>query len=80
MTKKLTITVSAEVYEGLYRKVGRRHISRFLERLARPHLIEGDIEAAYRTLAADSQREAEAGDWSEALIGDTAGTEPDVSR
>ena len=32
MTKKLTITVSDEVYEGLHRRIGRRKISRFIRR------------------------------------------------
>ena len=70
MAKKLTITVSEEVYAGLYRVVGRRRIGRFLEDLARPHLLDRDLEAAYREMAADEQREAEALQWSESLIGD----------
>ena len=70
MAKKLTITVSEEVYAGLYRVVGRRRIGRFLEDLARPHLLDRDLEAAYREMAADEQREAEALEWSESLIGD----------
>jgi len=36
MQKKFTITVDAEVYEGLHAVVGRRRISRFLNNLARP--------------------------------------------
>jgi predicted CopG family antitoxin len=56
MTRKLTITVSEDVYEGLHRHVGRRRISQFLERLARPHVLSQDIEAAYRDMAADEER------------------------
>jgi predicted CopG family antitoxin len=70
MSRKLTITLHDEVYEGLHRKIGRRHISRFLETLARPHLIQPELEAAYRAMAADEEREREALEWSEALIGD----------
>ena len=70
MTKKLTITVSREVYEGLHRRVGRRRISRFLETLARPHVVRADLAASYREMAADEAREAEAMEWSESLIGD----------
>jgi predicted CopG family antitoxin len=70
--KKLTITVEDEIYEGLYRKVGPRRISRFLESLARPHVIEDDLEAAYREMASDEIREAEAEEWSENLLGDVA--------
>mgnify|MGYP001095598165 CR=1 FL=1 len=70
MLKKLTITVSEELYAGLHRQVGRRRISRFLEELARPHLLERDMRAAYREMAADEAREAEAQDWAESLVGD----------
>ena len=60
MSKKLTISVSDEVYEGLHRKVGRRRISQFLEELARPHVLLEDIETACRDMAADEDREQEA--------------------
>ena len=72
MTKKLTITIDDEVYEGLYRRVGRRRISRFLESLARPHVVGEDLQAAYRAMAADEVREREAAEWSENLAGDVA--------
>lgn len=71
MSKKLTITVSDEVYEGLHRQIGRRRISRFLDQLARPHLINEDLRRAYEEMAADRQREKEAAEWADALIGDT---------
>jgi len=70
--KKLTITVDDAVYEGLYRKIGRRRISRFLEALARPHVIEADLEKAYAAMAEDEAREAQALEWSENLIDDLA--------
>lgn len=70
MPKKLTITVADEVYEGLHRSIGRRRISRFLETLARPHLLPPELETAYREMAADEQREREALEWSEAVVGD----------
>jgi predicted CopG family antitoxin len=79
MNRKLTISVSEEVYEGLYRTVGRRRISQFLEKLARPHVLSQDIEAAYRDMAADRAREHEALAWSEGLISDV-GSEPEVAR
>ncbi|MCZ7587943.1 MAG: hypothetical protein M5U27_03595 [Gaiella sp.] len=72
MTKKLTITIDDEVYEGLHRKVGRRRISRFLETLARPHVLDDELEDAYRTMAEDEQREAEADAWAEATVGDVS--------
>jgi len=72
MSRKLTITVDEEVYEGLYRRIGPRRISRFLESLARPHVIDGDLEAAYRAMAADEERERGATEWSESLVSDIA--------
>jgi predicted CopG family antitoxin len=70
--KKLTITVEDEIYEGLYRRIGPRRISRFLESLARPHVIDDVLEAAYQEMATDEIREAEAEEWSEGLLSDTA--------
>ena len=70
--KKLTITVDNDVYRGLKKKVGPRKISRFLNDLARPHVVEDDLLAAYRDMAADRTREAEAKDWIEGLIEDAA--------
>ena len=72
MTKKLTITIADEVYEGLYRRVGPRRISRFLEQLVRPHVIDQDLEDGYRAMAEDEGREQEAEQWSEATLGDVA--------
>ena len=50
--------------------VGRRKISRFLEDLARPHVLNRNLEAAYREMSAEEGRESEALEWSESLIGD----------
>ncbi len=36
----------------------------------RPHVIGTDLEAAYREMAQDETREAEAVEWAEATIGD----------
>jgi uncharacterized protein (DUF1778 family) len=58
MPKKLTITVSNDVYDGLYRHVGPRRIGRFLEELARPHVTSMDLERAYRDAAQDEVAEA----------------------
>jgi predicted CopG family antitoxin len=77
MTKKLTITVSDEVYEGLRRRIGPRRISRFIDELARRHVLEkpatfrGSLADAYRAMAADEEAEREAHDWTERLIGET---------
>ena len=72
MQKKLTITIDEEVYKGLHAVIGRGRISRFLENLARPHVVSPDLEAAYQEMAGDEVREAEADEWAEGLIGDIA--------
>ncbi len=72
MQKKLTITIDEEVYRGLHAVVGRGRISRFLEDLARPHVVARELDSAYREMAADAVREAEAEAWGEGLIGDAS--------
>ncbi|MCC6730556.1 MAG: hypothetical protein IT208_14570 [Chthonomonadales bacterium] len=37
---------------------------------ARPYVVDADIETGYRMMAEDREREAEAMEWAEALIGD----------
>ena len=70
--RKLTITVDEEVYEGLHRVLGRGQISRFLNDLARPHVVQDELEEAYREMAADEEREREALEINEGVIGDVA--------
>ena len=70
--KKLTITVSEEVYVGLPYKIGQGGIGRFLESLARPHVVDAELDEAYRTMALDEQAEAEAEEWADSLLGDVA--------
>ena len=72
MQKKLTISIDSDVYDGLRARIGPRRISRFLNDLARPHVTAGGLEAGYAAMAADEAREADAMEWSEALIGDVA--------
>ena len=72
MSKKLTITVEDEVYEGLHSVIGRRRISRFLNDLARPPVLPGDLAEGYKAMAADEERERDATEWVENLTGDIA--------
>ncbi len=74
MRKRLTITVDADVYHGLHSVIGRRHISRFLNDLARPLVVGADRTIGYAAMAADEAREAEATAWIEALVTDVAST------
>lgn len=71
MHRKLTITVADDVYRGLHEKVGRGNISGFIEELVRPHVVSADeLDAAYRAMAADEQREREALEWIETFPDD----------
>ena len=70
MQKKLTISIDEQVYEGLYAVVGRRRISRFIEDLVRPHVLYQELDDAYRQMAQDEEREAEALEWADAMVGD----------
>ncbi len=70
MRKKLTITIDEEVYAGLHQIIGRRRISRFVETLVRPHVLQPDLEQAYEDMAHDEKREAEALEWAENTVGD----------
>ena len=72
MRKKLTITVDEKVYAGLYRVIGRRKISQFIESLVSPHVLQKNLESGYREMAADEDREAEAIEWAEATVTDVA--------
>jgi predicted CopG family antitoxin len=76
MRRKLTITLNEEVYLGLHRHIGKRKISQFIEDLTRPHVIDADLELAYKEMAADEERERQAVEWVEGVVGDVAADEP----
>jgi hypothetical protein len=65
MKKKLTITVSEDVYDGLYKVIGHRRIGEFLESLARPHVVAEGFDEVYAAMAADEERERQALQWAE---------------
>ncbi|HMA51921.1 MAG TPA: hypothetical protein VKP60_19315 [Magnetospirillaceae bacterium] len=68
----MTITLDEAVYDGLYRTVGKRRMSQFIEDLVRPHVLDSALDDGYRAMASDKEREAEATDWCNALAGDMA--------
>lgn len=70
MHKRMTITLDEEVYDGLYRTIGKRRMSQFIEDLLRPHVLNTALDDGYRAMAADKAREAEALEWSNALAAD----------
>lgn len=72
MHKRMTITLDEAVYEGLYRTVGKRRMSQFIEDLVRPHVMDTSLDDGYRAMAADKGRETEAREWSNALARDMA--------
>ena len=72
MHKKMTISLDETVYEGLYRTVGRRHMSQYIEDLLRPHVLDTALDDGYKAMAADQERETEAQAWCNALVADMA--------
>lgn len=70
MHKKLTITLDEDVYNGLYRKVGQRKISQFIEDLVRPYVENTDLDSAYHQMSEDTERENEALIWIEGTLED----------
>ena len=72
MHRKMTITLDEDVYEGLYRTVGKRRMSQFIEDLVRPYVLDVAMDEGYQAMAADKDREAEAMEWSNAMMADMA--------
>ena len=72
MHKRMTITLDEAVYEGLYRTIGKRHMSQFIEDLVRPHVMNTSLDEGYRAMASDQARESEAQEWCNALAKDMA--------
>jgi len=70
MHRRMTITLDEAVYEGLYRMVGKRRMSQFIEDLLRPHVLDTSLDDGYRAMAADKAREDEAMEWCNALARD----------
>ena len=70
MHRRMAVTLDDEVCEGLYRRVGKRRMSQFIEDLVRPHVSDTSMDEGYRAMAADRRRESEALEWSNALMGD----------
>lgn len=70
MHKKMTITLDEAVYDGLYRTIGKRRMSQFIEDLLRPHVMDTALDDGYWAMAADKEREADATAWCNALARD----------
>lgn len=76
MRKKITITLDAAVYDWLYRTIGKRKMSQFIEDLLRPHVLDTSMDAGYKAMAADQVRESEAMEWVNALAGEMDNERP----
>ena len=72
MHKKMTISLDETVYDGLYRTVGRRHMSQYIEGLLRPHVLDTALDDGYKAISSDQERETEAQAWCNALLADMA--------
>ena len=72
MHKRMTITLDEAVYDGLYRLIGKRRISQFIEELVKPHVVDTALDEGYRAMAADRAREVEAQEWCNTLARDMA--------
>jgi predicted CopG family antitoxin len=70
--KQLTLTVEDDIYSKLNSLAGEADVSDFVMQIIKPYLRKVELEAAYREMAQDEAREAEALEWSESLIGDIA--------
>ncbi|AFD20145.1 MAG: hypothetical protein AB8U78_02725 [Rickettsia slovaca] len=68
MQKKLTITIDEAVYYRLYSVIGERKISKFIEQLVKPYVINEKLGAAYKAMAQDTKAEEKANEWVEGLI------------
>ncbi len=71
MHKRMTIMLDEDVYDGLYRLVGKRRISQFVSDVLRPHVSDQSLDDGYRAMAADGEREDEAREWLAALANDS---------
>lgn len=72
MHKRMTITLDEAVYDGLYRTVGKRKMSQFIEDLLKPLVLDSSLDGGYKAMASDTLREAQAAEWCHALSGDAA--------
>ena len=72
MQRKMTISIDENVYNGLYRTIGKRRMSKFIEDLVRPYVVDTALDEGYKAMAQDAERETDALEWCNALAGDMA--------
>lgn len=75
MPSQLSVSIDADVYNGLLERFGEARISQFLSDLARPYADRKAMAQGYRDLANDADAEREANEWIEGVVGDLADEE-----
>ena len=59
--------LESDVYQGLLSKCGARGMGAYVSALARPYVVESDLEAGYKAMAADIEYNKEAQEWLEGM-------------
>lgn len=72
MHRQVTISLDHAVDDGLSTLVGHGRISKFIEDAARAPVLDGQLYAGYRAMAADAAKEGQAREWIAALASDNA--------
>jgi hypothetical protein len=81
MPEKTNVEIKTDVYQKVVTAVGSQHVAGFLENLALSVIpvalpykdnwpTDNELALTYQTMAADEDREKDAFEWSEALVGD----------
>jgi hypothetical protein len=73
MYKELRIQLEESVYDAVLEKVGTGDVNQFFNRLLRPRPTDEELRLGYEAMAHDEEREQEALEWAEAMIGDCIG-------
>ncbi len=70
-SKKITILIDSDVYRGLQTRVGKGNIGKFISKVVRTYVSDGDMLAReYKEMSRDKTREKDATVWSENLLND----------
>jgi len=72
MQTTVTVNLDDNIYKGLNRIIGQNDINKVIESLIHRYVADHDLEEAYRMMAQDEAREAEALEWAEGTIGDVS--------
>ena len=65
----MIISIDEEVYKALHRVIGHSNISRFIEDLARPHVLKSNLASTCQAMVVDAELEQLALEWAERVSG-----------